>query len=84
MMYLLISRDFIAAGLSLIVLYYIIFLYLIMLSLYVFSTVRVSLRSDLFDSTPYSTPGSLTLSVCDVSIEPALLSVPFLEIPTST
>jgi hypothetical protein len=75
MMYLLISRDSVAAGLSLIILYCIIFLYLIVLSLYVFSTVLVSLKSDQFDSTLYSTPVSLTLSVCDVPIEPALSSV---------
>jgi hypothetical protein len=83
-MYLLISRDSIAAGLSLIILYYIIFLYLIVFSLFVFSTVLVSLRCSLFYSTPYSTPVSLTLSVWDVPNEQALSSVSFLEIPTST
>jgi hypothetical protein len=47
--------------------------------------------SDQFDlilsiqnPTPVSLSPSLSLSVCDVPIEPALLWVSFLEIPTST
>jgi hypothetical protein len=39
---------------------------------------------DPFVSIPYATHVSLTLSVSDVPIEPALFSVSFLGIPTST
>jgi hypothetical protein len=62
------------------VLYYIIFSCLTSLSLYVLSTVLVSLQvwPVCLD------PVSLTLSVSDDPIEPALFLVPFLEIPTST
>jgi hypothetical protein len=84
MMYLLISCDSIATGLFLIILYYIIFLYLILLSLYIFSTVLISLQSDLFDSTPVFN-SSFTHTVClRCSHWASIILSSFLEIPTST
>jgi hypothetical protein len=47
-------------------------------------THTVSFPFDLFVSIPYATPVPLTLAVCDAPIQPALLSVSYVEIPTST